>query len=352
MTNTPDVLARNVPAVSSTSDMPGTGQAATTPPTSATNETAAAKAASDKAASDKAAADAASKAAADKTAGDAAAKAAADKAAADKAAAEAGKTPEQIAAEKAAAEADGKKKSGINERFSDITREKKEAIARAEVAETARVAAEKRADELAASLDTINKKLDKVIPPDPANVRPDRAKFDDPAKYDEALIAWSSKMAADKAKAEAEVDFKKKSEADQQKAKEEAAKAEVDRTAKAWAERTTEFAKTNPDFEEVAKNEAVQITPTMGMAILHSEKGPDLAYHLGKNPELAAKIAALPAAQQLMQLGVLEHSLSQPPKTTTAPDPITPIKGGNTPAPKAPSEMSMDEYAAHRAAKK
>jgi hypothetical protein len=99
------------------------------------------------------------------------------------------------------------------------------------------------------------------------------------------------------------------------------------------------------DYDTVARNPAVQITPSMAEVIFDSEHGPELAYHLGKNPAEAAKIAALPAIRQAAELGRLEAKISAPkaqPKQPPAPvQPVSAIAAGGQ---KAPGEMSMSEY--------
>lgn len=308
-----DVLTKALPALSATTDMP-----VVTPPAD----------------------DAAAKAAADKTAAD---KAAADKAAADaKAAAE--KTGDQTD------KGDGKTKDGIKERFSDMAAKRRAAEERAATEESARKAAEAKADKLAAELEGINKRLDRMAPPDPADVRPDRKDFDDPAKYDEALIGWSARTAEKKAKAEAEAEFANKTEAEKRAAAEAAQKAEAERVAKDWNERSAKFAEETPDFHEAISNDAVKITGYMAQAMTYSEMGPKIAYHLAKNPAEAERISALNPMQQVAAIGRLEAQLNVPPKTTRTPDPISPITSNRSSAAttKSADEMSMDEYAARR----
>ncbi len=322
----PDVLVRTLPATSSTSDVPG----------EANTTTVTAPATSESGAKPDPAADAAK---AD------AAKAASDKAAADAAAAKAAEGT------KDGETTPPKKKSAIEQRFSDVTADKKAALAKAAEEETKRVAAEAKADKLATDLASVLERVDKVLPKAPEDVKPTRDKFDDPNKYDEALVAWSARAASQKAKAEAEANFAKQREDEAKKTDADRQKAESDRLAADWNTKVTEAKKDMVDFDEVILNDDVQITPTMGGAILNSDIGPKIAYHLGKNPDEAARIAALAPAKQLLALGALEHVLSQPPKTTTTPDPIKPVKGGTQSASEKPvAEMSMEEYSAKRMA--
>lgn len=106
-----------------------------------------------------------------------------------------------------------------------------------------------------------------------------------------------------------------------------------------------------PDYDAVARSPNVQITPSMAEVIYDSEAGPEIAYHLGKNPAEAARIAALPAIRQAAELGRLEAKISAPkplPKQPPAPvNPVSAIAAGGT---KDPETMSMSEYAAWRKA--
>jgi len=86
----------------------------------------------------------------------------------------------------------------------------------------------------------------------------------------------------------------------------------------------------------------------MREALLQSENGPQVAYHLGRpeNWDLANKIRELSPTRQLYELGKLETQLlvvKQTKKVTAAPPPIKPvgITGGGE---KDPSKMSTEEW--------
>ena len=102
------------------------------------------------------------------------------------------------------------------------------------------------------------------------------------------------------------------------------------------------------DYDDVVKNPSLRITDEMAEVIKASDLGPDLAYHLGSNPKEAARIAGLHPLHQARELGKIEASLiANPPakKTTSAPDPITPVRRGSTnPAydPTDPRSVKMD----------
>lgn len=102
------------------------------------------------------------------------------------------------------------------------------------------------------------------------------------------------------------------------------------------------------DFQEVAYNKHLPISEAMKEAILESEVGPEVLYHLGKNPGEARRIAGLSPASQIREIGKLEATLTANPpakKVTNAPDPITPVRrGSGTPSydPTDPRSLKMD----------
>lgn len=67
--------------------------------------------------------------------------------------------------------------------------------------------------------------------------------------------------------------------------------------------------------------------------IRDSEKGPMLAYHLAKNPGVAAELNAMSPRDAAREIGRLEAkvSLPQPKRQTQAPAPLTALKGGASP---------------------
>lgn len=130
--------------------------------------------------------------------------------------------------------------------------------------------------------------------------------------------------------------------------------------------RVEAFAKANADFATVVSNPALPALSAPGArAVALSEHGPAIIYHLGKNPDVAARIARMPADQQLVQIGKLEAQLTPPPlapasakpapprqkSVTSAPPPPTPVPAGSAVS-KDPSTMSMDEWVANDRARK
>jgi hypothetical protein len=154
-----------------------------------------------------------------------------------------------------------------------------------------------------------------------AETPPDR--WDDPEGYDRWII--------DRAKTEVRAEFTR------------------EKTVSTYAERVAKAREAKPDFDSVTTNPDLTITPAMAQVIVDSDIGPEVAYHLGTNPQEAARIAALPQHRQAAELGKLEAKLSQPapaPAPTRNPPPPPPqtVAGLSAGIAKAPEDMSMSEY--------
>ena len=103
----------------------------------------------------------------------------------------------------------------------------------------------------------------------------------------------------------------------------------------AYAEREEQVREKYDDFAQVAYNPNLPITQAMAEAIRASDVGPEVAYHLGLNPDEAKRISRLSPFLQAKEIGRLEAKLvASPPvkKTSTAPAPIAPVtaRGGGS----------------------
>jgi hypothetical protein len=89
----------------------------------------------------------------------------------------------------------------------------------------------------------------------------------------------------------------------------------------------------------------------MAEAIIESEKGAEVLYHLGSHPDEAKRIAMLSPLAAARELGRIEARLSMPaPRTTTkAPPPVKPVGASDAGVRKDPATMSQAEYEAWRA---
>ena len=90
------------------------------------------------------------------------------------------------------------------------------------------------------------------------------------------------------------------------------------------------------DYQQVALNSALPITPVMAEVIRESDIGPEIAYYLGSNIKEADRIAKLSPSSQAREIGKLEAKLEASPpmkKTSTAPAPIAPVSARTSTAP-------------------
>jgi hypothetical protein len=270
----------------------------------------------------------------------------------------------------------------IRGRMSELTTDKKIEIAKRE-------AAEAHAAKLEALLAEALKKPAETPPapePPPEPVveplppRPQRANFDSPDAYDEAMDNWYDARAERAITVKlAEQEQHRKSEEDATR-RETAAKAEQDgmQTIRdAYQTRVAAVAEEIPDFAEAVARPDLNISLPVAMAIMQSDEGPRAAYHLATHPEIADKIAAMvvpntffpvghqlagqpvPDAQrQLVELGKIFATVAQaaspaPKPAPPPPAPITPIRGRNQAAVvqslEEADELSTEEYAALRA---
>lgn len=107
-----------------------------------------------------------------------------------------------------------------------------------------------------------------------------------------------------------------------------------------------------PDFDavlQVASNATVMSNAISDM-VLESEQAVDLAYHLGKNPQIAAQLSQMPPLMAARELGKIEARLiaSPPNIVSKAPPPINPVRPSGS-ASKDVSKMPGPEYIALRA---
>lgn len=117
-----------------------------------------------------------------------------------------------------------------------------------------------------------------------------------------------------------------------------------------FAERMTAFEKVTPDVKVVLGNPTLpQLSPEAGSLVVASDVGPQILYHLGKNPEKAARIARQSPIQQAAAIGRIEAEVRSTPKPqkqlSNAPPPPTPTKGaGSAPVNTADPNMDLAEF--------
>ena len=100
------------------------------------------------------------------------------------------------------------------------------------------------------------------------------------------------------------------------------------------------------DFVDVVYNPDLQVSAEMTEIAFESDIGPQLLYHLGKNPAESARIAAMSPAQAGRAIGQLEAKLTLPEAKikTSAPAPIESISGGGETPQVDQDKMSIEQW--------
>jgi hypothetical protein len=244
------------------------------------------------------------------------------------------------------------KKHGINERFAKQAERRKAAEAAAEAAKESARASQERAEaaeRLAAELKA------KYEPPKEQDPKPTPGQFASVEDFSAALEEWT----ADNTRRE-----------DARKSAESAETARRESVAKDWMTRQAAFKEAHPDYETTIQQSGVKVSDQVRDAIVESEAGPEILYHLAQHTDEAEKIAGMTILGALRAIGRLEATLggtAKPaPKSearpvaeiSRAPAPITPLRGANAPAAnlsghqEVPKDMTYDTWRSLRKAGK
>jgi hypothetical protein len=148
--------------------------------------------------------------------------------------------------------------------------------------------------------------------------RPDQ--FVDAFEYAEALADWSAENAVMRARQE---DVERKMQEERNKVIE------------SWNTRVETTKSELPDFDDMVSSSDVVVSDQVRDAILESDVGPRILYHLAENPEIAQKISKASLITALREIGKLEAKFekTEPKEVKTvavkskAPAPISPLKG-------------------------
>jgi DNA repair exonuclease SbcCD ATPase subunit len=202
------------------------------------------------------------------------------------------------------------KPNKLEKRFSDITKQREQAR---QEAERERL----RASELEARLKDLESQL-KPKQVDDGKPRPEQ--YSDAFEYNEALTEYKINQRIQQIAKEAE----------QAKQQEERLK-----QAQTFAEREQAVRAELADYDEMIASSDVMISDQVKDAILESEIGPRIIYHLAENPEIAEKINKLSLVNALKEVGKIEARLEKAPESkaevkavvvSKAPKPISPLK--------------------------
>ena len=236
-------------------------------------------------------------------------------------------------------EGERKQNPKLEKRFSEITKQREEARKEAQNERQARVELEQR---LAAM-----EQQRQPQQPSYVDQEPQPSQFADAFEYAKALAEFSTEKAL--AERDRQVAQAREQEAQQ-------------KIIQSWAQKVQEAKADLPDFDDLVASSDVVVNNAVRDAILESDVGPQILYHLAENNDLAKRIASLSPNAALREIGRLEAKFEVNPETkqtapvvrSKAPAPIQPIRGGQG---KADVPISADgefhgSYQAWKAARK
>ncbi len=248
-------------------------------------------------------------------------------------AADKGQSEPKLAEDEATGTEEKKQNPKLEKRFSELTKARKEAEARAEELEKRLVALESNQPSKSDS-----------------NQKPTPDDFKDAFEYAEALADWSAENAL--ARREQEV-----------KQKEVEAKRET--VIKTWQQKLESTKAELPDYEDMVASSDVKVNDTIRDAILESDVGPRILYELASDDELAEKLTTMSTSSALKLIGKLEGQFEKteaPAKAekktvaakSNAPEPIRPLRstGGVADVAMDGEKLSFQQWKAGRLAGK
>ena len=129
-----------------------------------------------------------------------------------------------------------------------------------------------------------------------------------------------------------------------------------------WNKRLNATKTELPDYEEMVASSDVVVSDQVRDAILESDVGPRILYHLAENPEIAEKISKSSLITALREIGKLEarfeknepKEVKTVAKKSNAPAPISPLKGTSSEQAVITDtdKMTFAQYKAMRQAKR
>lgn len=226
--------------------------------------------------------------------------------------------------EEASTEEQPKKSKGVQKRIDELTRQRYEADRERENAKQEAEYWRKQA-------------IEGKQPQQQAQPKDDAApKFEDFESY-EAFVEARAEYAAEKKFNQ--LTSKQREETEITKRKEQE---------RVFVEKVETASKKYPDFKEVALGKHVPYNAVMAQLVISSDVSADVSYYLGKNLDVASRIANLPPIDAAKEIGRIEAKFSDKPTPSPkripgAPPPIKPV-GGQERVNKSPQEMTNAEY--------
>lgn len=171
--------------------------------------------------------------------------------------------------------------------------------------------------------------------------KPDKSKYDDEVEYAADLAAWKTeeRIIARQTKAHETTSTTVRTDA-------AAKKAEL------FRERAMALSDRYPDIEaKVFQDNSLPMSDTMAETLMDSEKGPEVAYYLSANREMAQRIKLMKPLAAARELGRIEATLSLPKSKTqsTAPPPANTLSGSLKKISVDPNTLTGAAYRAWRA---
>jgi vacuolar-type H+-ATPase subunit I/STV1 len=200
----------------------------------------------------------------------------------------------------------------LEKRFSELTKARKQAE---------EIAAKAQADKEALEERLRQYESQPAKQEDPIGEEPQASQFTDAFEYAKALAEWSAEKAL--------------FERDQQEAQRKIIE-QQEALKKRFAEKIEKAKAELPDFDDLVASSQIVISDEIRDAILESDVGPQILYHLASEDEYAQKLSQMPLVKALREIGKLEGKFEAPadePKSkpvvqkSKAPAPISPIKG-------------------------
>ena len=176
-----------------------------------------------------------------------------------------------------------------------------------------------------------------------ADQEPQPSQFNDAFEYAKALAEYT----ADKRIAEMKQEEAKAKEAQERQ-----------KVIDQWTQKVQKAKADLPDFDDIVASSEVVVNDDIRDAILESDVGPQILYHLAENDEIAKKIAGLSPKQALREIGKLEARFekteeSKPVTKSKAPAPISPIRSsGKADVPMSANGEFHGSYQAWKEARK
>ena len=229
----------------------------------------------------------------------------------------------------------GKQNPKLEKRFSEITKQREAARAEAQREREAREALETRLAEL--------ERRNQPQRVESLDEEPKPEQFNDAFEYARALAEYSAEQAL---KNRDRVELEKKYQAEQEK------------LIQVWNDRLETTKKELPDYADMIESSDVMVSDQVRDALLESEAGPRILYHLAENPDYAEKLSKMTVISALREIGKLEAKFekteTKPVVRSKAPAPINPLKstGGSMETPIGSDGEFHGTYSQWREARK